>query len=49
MTRIAPAVVGPKPARPIPILLAASGKRVQRRLIDHADGPVATGVDGRAR
>ncbi|GAA4485227.1 LLM class F420-dependent oxidoreductase [Actinoallomurus oryzae] len=46
-TRIAPAVVGPKPARPIPILLAAGGRRAQRRLIDHADGwlPVATSVE----
>lgn len=47
MTRIAPAAVGPKPARPIPILLAASNKRAQRRLVDHADGwlPVPTGAD----
>jgi probable F420-dependent oxidoreductase len=47
ITKIASAVVGPKPARPIPILLAASGKRAQRRLVDHADGwlPVGTGVE----
>lgn len=47
LTRIAPAVVGPKPARPIPILLAASGKRAMIRLVDRADGwlPVASGVE----
>ncbi|WP_250403443.1 LLM class F420-dependent oxidoreductase [Streptomyces cellostaticus] len=46
-TRISSAVVGPKPARPIPILLAASGGRALRRLVDHADGwmPVAAGVE----
>jgi probable F420-dependent oxidoreductase len=46
-TRIAPAVVGPKPARPIPILLAAGNKRALRRLVDHADGwlPLAMGVE----
>ncbi|MFF7975153.1 TIGR03619 family F420-dependent LLM class oxidoreductase [Streptomyces sp. NPDC007905] len=44
---ISSAVVGPKPARPIPILLAASGRRAQRRLVDHADGwlPVGVGVE----
>ncbi|MER6345789.1 LLM class F420-dependent oxidoreductase [Streptomyces sp. NPDC001595] len=49
-TKIAPAVVGPKPARPIPLLLAASGARARRRLVDHADGwlPVAMGVDALA-
>ncbi|MGW2448770.1 LLM class F420-dependent oxidoreductase, partial [Streptomyces sp. NPDC001675] len=47
ISRISSAVVGPKPARPIPILLAASGRRAQRRLVDHADGwlPVGTGVE----
>ncbi|MGW4438466.1 LLM class F420-dependent oxidoreductase [Streptomyces sp. NPDC004596] len=47
ITRISSAVVGPKPARPIPILLAASGRRAKRRLVDHADGwlPVGTGVE----
>ncbi|MFF0227630.1 LLM class F420-dependent oxidoreductase [Streptomyces sp. NPDC004629] len=47
ITKIASAVVGPKPARPIPILLAAGGGRALRRLVDHADGwlPVATGAD----
>ncbi|MGP2438204.1 LLM class F420-dependent oxidoreductase [Streptomyces sp. JW3] len=45
-TRIGPAVVGPKPARPIPILLAAGNARARRRLVDHADGwlPVGVGV-----
>ncbi|KAB8191836.1 TIGR03619 family F420-dependent LLM class oxidoreductase [Nonomuraea phyllanthi] len=47
ITRIAPAVVGPKPVRPIPILLAASTKQAQRRLVDHADGwlPLAMGAE----
>ncbi|GGS98721.1 MULTISPECIES: TIGR03619 family F420-dependent LLM class oxidoreductase [Streptomyces] len=46
LTRIAPAVVGPKPARPIPVLLAAGSARARRRLVDRADGwlPVAAGV-----
>ncbi|MFV0137141.1 LLM class F420-dependent oxidoreductase [Streptomyces sp. HMX87] len=47
LTRIAPAVVGPKPARPIPILLAAGSGRARRRLVDHADGwlPVGMGAE----
>ncbi|MCP2167150.1 LLM class F420-dependent oxidoreductase [Goodfellowiella coeruleoviolacea] len=47
ITRISSAVVGPKPARPIPILLAASNKAAQRRVIDHADGwlPLALGAE----
>ncbi|MFK0156565.1 LLM class F420-dependent oxidoreductase [Streptomyces sp. NPDC090499] len=47
ITKIASAAVGPKPARPIPILLAANTKKAQRRLVDNADGwlPVATGVE----
>ncbi|MEU2608736.1 LLM class F420-dependent oxidoreductase [Streptomyces albus] len=46
-TRIAPSVVGPKPARPIPILLAAGNQRALRRLVDHADGwqPLAVGAE----
>ncbi|MEU6277378.1 LLM class F420-dependent oxidoreductase [Streptomyces populi] len=46
LTRIASAVVGPKPARPIPILLAADTGRARRRLVDHADGwmPIGTGA-----
>ncbi|WP_333778916.1 LLM class F420-dependent oxidoreductase [Streptomyces sp. IBSBF 3136] len=47
VTRIGSAVVGPKPARPIPILLAGAGRRALRRLVDHADGwlPVGAGVE----
>lgn len=47
VTRIASAVVGPKPARPIPIMLAASTGRALQRLVDHADGwlPVAAGAE----
>ncbi|KOV58913.1 LLM class F420-dependent oxidoreductase [Streptomyces sp. MMG1121] len=47
LTKIASAAVGPKPARPIPILLAAGNQRALRRLVDHADGwlPVATGAE----
>ncbi|WP_171108017.1 MULTISPECIES: LLM class F420-dependent oxidoreductase [Streptomyces] len=47
VTKIASAVVGPKPARPIPILLAASTPRARRRLVDHADGwmPVGMGAE----
>jgi probable F420-dependent oxidoreductase len=47
ITKIASAVVGPKPARPIPILLAASNKKALTRLVDHADGwlPVGMGVE----
>ncbi|MGV9254708.1 LLM class F420-dependent oxidoreductase [Streptomyces sp. NPDC003697] len=51
VTRIDSAVVGPKPARPIPILLAASTPRAMRRLVDHADGwlPLGTGAARVAR
>ncbi|WP_200300549.1 LLM class F420-dependent oxidoreductase [Streptomyces adelaidensis] len=47
LTKIASAVVGPKPRRPIPILLAASDAPARRRLVDHADGwlPVGLGVE----
>ncbi|MFI2201367.1 LLM class F420-dependent oxidoreductase [Streptomyces sp. NPDC020192] len=38
LTKIASAVVGPKPARPIPVLLAAGNERAFRRLVDHGDG-----------
>ncbi|MFE7172167.1 TIGR03619 family F420-dependent LLM class oxidoreductase [Streptomyces sp. NPDC057616] len=46
-TRIVSSVVGPKPARPIPVLLAAGSRKAMTRLVDHADGwlPVAAGVD----
>lgn len=45
-TTIAPAEVGPKPVRPIPVLLPAGGPRAIRRLVDRADGwmPVALGA-----
>ncbi|MFJ8200630.1 LLM class F420-dependent oxidoreductase [Streptomyces sp. NPDC096152] len=47
LTRIDSAAVGPKPARPIPILLAASTPRAWRRLVDRADGwlPLGMGVE----
>lgn len=47
LTRITSAVVGPKPARPIPVLLAANTGKARRRLVDHADGwmPIGMGVD----
>ncbi|MFD5080250.1 LLM class F420-dependent oxidoreductase [Streptomyces sp. NPDC058371] len=44
VTHIASAVVGPKPARPIPILLAASSRKARRRLVDHADGWLPIGM-----
>lgn len=44
LTKIASAVVGPKPARPIPILLAANTGRARRRLVDHADGWLPVGM-----
>jgi probable F420-dependent oxidoreductase len=49
-TTIASAAVGPKPARPIPVLLAASSPKARRRLVDHADGwlPVAMDADALA-
>ncbi|RFU84212.1 LLM class F420-dependent oxidoreductase [Streptomyces triticagri] len=49
-TRIAPAEVGPKPARPIPVYLPANSPRAARRLVDRADGwmPGATGVEALA-
>ncbi|MFD5445784.1 LLM class F420-dependent oxidoreductase [Streptomyces tendae] len=49
VTKIASAVVGPKPARPIPILLAAGNSgRARRRLVDHADGWLPTGMGAEA-
>lgn len=48
VTKIAPAVVGPKPARPIPILLAASTPKARRRLVDHADGWLPGGMGAQA-
>ncbi|KPI15840.1 putative oxidoreductase [Actinobacteria bacterium OK074] len=46
-TTITSAVVAPKPARPIPILLAAMAPKAMRRLVDHADGwlPVGMGAE----
>ncbi|MEV0114367.1 LLM class F420-dependent oxidoreductase [Streptomyces sp. NPDC050844] len=50
LTTITSAVVGPKPARPIPILLPANSPRALRRLIERADGwmPVGMGADALA-
>ncbi|MFB7244789.1 LLM class F420-dependent oxidoreductase [Streptomyces populi] len=48
LTKVASAVVGPKPARPIPILLAANTGKARRRLVDHADGWMPIGM-GAAR
>ncbi|MFA7752355.1 LLM class F420-dependent oxidoreductase [Streptomyces sp. NRRL B-2790] len=47
ITTIESAVVGPKPARPIPIMLAASNRKALIRLVDRADGwlPVGMGVE----
>ncbi|WP_330456668.1 LLM class F420-dependent oxidoreductase [Streptomyces sp. NBC_00820] len=44
ISKIASAVVGPKPARPIPILLAGGNGRAWRRLVDHADGWLPAGM-----
>ncbi|MFF5304911.1 LLM class F420-dependent oxidoreductase [Streptomyces sp. NPDC013161] len=46
LTTINSSVVGPKPARPIPILLPAMSKKALTRLVDRADGwqPVAMGA-----
>lgn len=47
LTTIAPSVVGPKPARPIPVYLPANSPKAARRLVDRADGwmPGAQGRD----
>ncbi|MEU6576465.1 LLM class F420-dependent oxidoreductase [Streptomyces sp. NPDC046805] len=46
-TRITSATVGPKPARPIPILLPGNSGKSRRRLVDKADGwmPTAMGAE----
>lgn len=45
-TRIASSVIGPKPARPIPILLPSHSRKAMIRLVDRADGwmPIAMGA-----
>ncbi|WP_031486104.1 LLM class F420-dependent oxidoreductase [Streptomyces bicolor] len=50
MTKIDSAVVGPKPVRPIPILVAASGRKALARVVDRGDGwiPVAMGAQAYA-
>jgi len=48
LTRIPSAVVGPKPVRPIPILLPATSGKARRRLVDHADGWIPVGVGAEA-
>lgn len=47
LTKIASAVVGPKPARPIPIFLPALSKKSLTRLVERGDGwnPVAMGAE----
>ncbi len=47
LTTINSSVVGPKPARPIPVLLPAMSKKALTRLVDRADGwqPVAMGAE----
>ncbi|MBO1331557.1 LLM class F420-dependent oxidoreductase [Streptomyces sp. VRA16 Mangrove soil] len=47
LTTIAPAVVGPKPTGPVPILLPANSPRASRRVVDRADGwmPVGMGAE----
>lgn len=46
-TRIASAVVSPKPARPIPILVPTNSKKAMTRLVDRLDGwmPIAMGAE----
>lgn len=41
-------MVGAKPARPIPVLLAAGSARARRRVVDHADGWMPTGMGAEA-
>ncbi|MEV6332953.1 TIGR03619 family F420-dependent LLM class oxidoreductase [Streptomyces sp. NPDC051909] len=44
LSRIAPSEVGPKPARPVPVYLAASNGKAMRRLVDRAQGWMPTGM-----
>lgn len=46
--RIDACVVGPKPARPIPVLLAARSDRALTRIVDHADGWIPVAMDAAA-
>ncbi|MFG2828381.1 TIGR03619 family F420-dependent LLM class oxidoreductase [Streptomyces sp. NPDC048434] len=48
LTTIAPSIVGPKPKRPIPILLPANSPRALRRLVDRADGWMPLGMGAEA-
>ncbi|MFI1355757.1 LLM class F420-dependent oxidoreductase [Streptomyces sp. NPDC020898] len=47
LTKIASAVVAPKPARPIPVFLPAFSKKSLTRLVERGDGwnPIAMGVE----
>ncbi|MFF1688708.1 MULTISPECIES: LLM class F420-dependent oxidoreductase [unclassified Streptomyces] len=47
LTTIAPSVVGPKPAGPIPVLLPAHSPKASRRLVDRAAGwmPASVGAE----
>jgi probable F420-dependent oxidoreductase len=49
ITKIASAVVGPKPARPIPILLPANSRKAMTRLVDRADGWMPIAMAGAER
>jgi probable F420-dependent oxidoreductase len=44
LTTIAPSEVGPKPVRPVPVYLAASGGAALRRVVDRADGWMPVGL-----
>jgi probable F420-dependent oxidoreductase len=45
LSRIAPSEVGPKPCRPIPVLLAGSTPAAFRRIADRADGWIPVAMD----
>jgi probable F420-dependent oxidoreductase len=49
LTTVVPSVVGPKPARPIPIYLPATSPRALRRLVDRAEGWMPISTAGAAR
>lgn len=44
-SKIAPSEVGPKPARPVPVYLAASNGKALRRVVDKADGWMPVGMN----